>query len=567
MIPIGERGFLFTPAAALSLALLLLSVSYLSYHGRESGYLIRCEYIKPVINEAILSMTHQQLSRAVYLGVVDFLNGAKLPGGEKNGYRYGRIAVHQGGSNIEWVAPPTGLVAPYKIVDVGPLNGSYDSYRTVIESLRYYIDYELAKLAVDVHDSIKRTQGADVWIVPRCYAGHGEWLYWDWSDPEHPKVMLSQYVPSNPSDISKTPIVPDAHDPFTIYVHLDIHLMAQIPGWEVLDIDLGETTVQASIQGYAPYGNENRAVFDPLPIWAYYASKYRWSDNSPLKFKPMMVIGNYQVAVGQGGSIGGESVGEPDVIRFYSAYLNEVNGDGGNSTNDEDKLRLAHVLSVPGKMLPWDDTRLLDKNEVDGEVESQWVILPYFPIREGVLSNDVGRPPNFIERAAGILYVLPSDRVVSVDGIHDSGVEAIEDCKAGMETMIPTLPAEEVDVWAHGPFGTVDWMAWMEVLASRSGELRGVIDGVRASEFGIPERYEDQGEPMRIFRLYGFNSDDPMVKNINSVLSGTGLQLATDSDRRRGFALPGADILKWFLLPGTNEDMVLKNDKVIRIWP
>ncbi|WP_456483113.1 hypothetical protein [Methanopyrus kandleri] len=566
MIPRGERGFLFTPAVALALALLLLSVSYLSYQGRESGYLIRCEYIKPVINEAILSMTHQQLSRVVYLGVVDFLNGTELPGGEKNGYRYGRIAVHAGGTNIEWVASPTGLLAPYDIVDVGRLKGDYDSYRTVIESLRYYIDYELAKLAVDVHDSIKQAQGAEVWIVPRCYVGQGEWLYWDWSDPEHPKVRLSQYVRSDPGDLSKTPIVPDAHDPFTIYVHLDVHLMAQIPGWEMIDLDLGETTVQISIQGYAPSGNENRAVFDPLPIWAYYVSKDRWGDG-PLKFKPMIVMGNYQVAVGQGGSIGGEPVGQSDVIRFYSAYLNEVNGDGSNSTADEDKLRLAHVLSIPGKMLPWDDTRLLDKNEVDGETESTWVILPYFPIRENVLGDDVGRPPNFIERAAGILYVLSSNRVVSVDGIEDPDVDAIQRCEAGMETLIPALPAEEVDVWAHGPFGTVDWMAWMEVLASRSGKLRGVINGVRASEFGPPERYDDRGEPVRLFRLYGFNSDDPVVQRINNLLTGIGLQLATDADRRKGFALPGADVLKWFLLPDTNTDMVLKNDRVIRVWP
>ncbi|WP_456482684.1 hypothetical protein [Methanopyrus sp.] len=567
MIPLGERGFLFTPAVALALALLLLSVSYLSYRGRESGYLVRCEYIKPVINEALLSMTHQQLSRAVYLGIVDFMNGAKLPGGEKNGYRYGRIAVHAGGNNIEWVASPTGLVAPYDIVDVGRLNGDYDSYRTVIESLRYYIDYELAKLAVDVHDSIKRTQGADVWVVPRCYVGHGEWLYWDRSDPEHPKIKLSQYVPSDPSDVSKTPIVPSAHDPFTIYVHLDIHLMAQIPGWETFDMDLGETTVTVSIQGYAPSGSENKAVFDPLPIWAYYASKYRWGDDSPLRFKPMIVLSNYQISVGQGGSIGGETVDQSDVIKFYSAYLNEVNGDGGNSTDPGDKLRLAHVLSIPGKMLPWDDTKLLDKNEVNGETESSWVILPYFPIREGELKNDVGRPPNFIERAAGILYVLPDGRVVSVDGIKDPGVETIRECKTGMETLIPTLPAEDVDVWAHGPFGTVDWMAWMEVLASRSGELRGVIDGVRASEFGAPEYYDDQGEPLRIFRLYGFNSDDPTVQRVNNLLTGAGLQLATDADRRKGFALPGADVLKWFLLPNTNTGMVLKNGRVIRVWP
>ncbi|WP_158295914.1 hypothetical protein [Methanopyrus kandleri] len=547
------------------MALLLLSVSYLSYRGRESGYLIRCEYIKPVINEAILSMTHQQLSRAVYLGVVDFLNGTELPGGEKNGYRYGRIAVHAGGTNIEWVASPTGLLAPYDIVDVGRLKGDYDSYRTVIESLRYYIDYELAKLAVDVHDSIKQTQGAEVWIVPRCYVGDGS-LYWDTSDPEHPKVRLSWYGRSDPKDVSRTPIVPDAHDPFTIYVHLDIYLIAQVPGWEQFNLHLGQTTVQASIQGYAPSGNENKAVFDPLPIWAYYVSKDRWGDG-PLRFKPMIVMGNYQVAVGQGGSIGGERVGQSDVIRFYSAYLNEVNGDGRNSEADEDKLRLAHVLSIPGKMLPWDDTKLLNENEVDGETESQWVILPYFPTRENVLGDDVGRPPNFIERAAGILYVLPSNRVVSVDGIEDPDVDVIQRCEAGMETLIPALPAEEVDVWAHGPFGTVDWMAWMEVLASRSGKLRGVINGVRASEFGPPERYDDRGEPVRLFRLYGFNSNDPVVRQINSLLAGIGLQLATDADRRKGFALPGADILKWFLLPGTNTDMVLKNGRVIRVWP
>ncbi|WP_457619480.1 hypothetical protein [Methanopyrus sp.] len=566
MIPGGERGFLFTPAAALALALFLLSVSYLSYKGRESGYLIRCEYIKPVINEAVLSMTHQQLSRAVYLGVVDFLNGAQLPGGETNGYRYGRIAVHAGGTNIEWVASPTGLVAPYYLVDVGSLKGDYNSYRIVVESLRYYIDYELAKLAVDVHDSIKQSTKADVWIVPRCYVS-GERLYWDRSDPEHPKIRLTQYVRSDPADVSKTPIVPDAHDPFTIYVHLNIHLMAQIPGWETLDLNLGETTVQVSIQGYAPSENGNKAMFDPLPIWAYYVSKYRWGDG-PLRFKPMIVIGNYQVAVGQGGSLGGETVGQADVIRFYSAYLNQVNGDGRNSQDYEDKLRLAHVLSISGKMLPWDDTKLIDKNEVNGETESQWIILPYFPVREGNLGGDVGRPPNFIERAAGIMYVLPDSRVVSVDGIiDDSNVEAINECKAGMETPIPTLPAEDVDVWAHGPFGTVDWMAWMEVLASKSDKLRDVIDGVRASEFGAPEYFDDYGEPLRVFRLYGFNSDDPVVQKINSLLAEAGLQLATDADRRKGFALPGADVLKWFLLPNTNTDMVLKNDRVIRVWP
>ncbi|WP_457614254.1 hypothetical protein [Methanopyrus sp.] len=562
MIPREERGFLFTPAAALALALFLLSVSYLSYKGRESGYMVRCEYIKPIINEAMLSMTHQQLSRAVYLGVVDFMNGAQLPGNETNGYRYGRIAVHAGGTNIEWVASPTGLVAPYNIVNVGSLKGDYNSYRTVIESLRYYIDYELAKLAVDVHNSIMQNTKADVWIVPRCYVS-GEGLYLDRSDPEHPKIRLTQYTRSDPADISKTPIVPDVHDPFTIYVHLDIHLMAQIPGWETFDLDLGKTTVQVSIQGYAPLENENKAVFDPLPIWAYYVSKYRWG-NGPLKFKPMIVVGNYQVAVGQGGSIGGEKVGQADVIRFYSAYLNQVNGDGRNSQNDEDKLRLAYVLSISGKMLPWDDTKLIDKNEVNGETESQWVILPYFPIREGNLSNDVGRPPNFIERAAGIMYVLPDNKVVSVDGvIDDSNVEAISECRAGMETLIPTLPAEDVDVWAHGPFGTVDWMAWMEVLASESSELRDVIDnGLETSKY-----LDDYGEPLRVFRLYGFNSDDPVVQKINNLLAEAGLQVATDADRRRGFALPGADVLKWFLLPNTNTDMVLKDGRVIRVWP
>lgn len=551
MIARRERGFIFTPIVAFAILLLLLSTSYLTFMGRESGYIVRAEYIKPVVNQAVLAMTHQKLSRAAYLGVVDFINGVNLPKGGTNGYRNGYVAVHAGGSNIEWVTPE-GLAAPYRLVDVGSLDGSYDSYKTVIESLRYYIDYELARLAVDIHDKIKRNTNAEVWIIPRCYVTGEPALLLDlktW------RIYLPRYIPSDPSSVGSMPIVPSSDDPSTLYVRVQLTLIVQAPRWELIYMDLGQTTVTVSVQGYAPVvAWEHRPILDPLPIWAYYAAKARWGDNPPLRFKPQLVPGNYQIAVGNAGTLAGEPIKQSDAIRFFHAYLNWVNGEGRNSTYDADKLRLAHMLSVPAKSLPWDDVSM--PPDVRPE-DPPWVIQPYFPVR---WNDETGRPPNFVERAAGILYVLPDGNTLSVDGIK-SGFDAVWRCRVGMETLIPALPSQYVTVLPGGPHGTVDWMAWMEALCTRSPGLRG------AMYRWVSHKATDQWyHPVHLFWLYGFNSGDRTVQRIVSVLRSIGIKVATDAEPK-GFALPGVSLLNWFILPGTNTSMVEKNGHVIKVWP
>ncbi len=545
-----ERGLVFTPITAVAIVLLLLSASYLSLLGRESGYLVRAEYIKPIVNQAVLAASHQRLSRAVYLGVVDFINGASLPGGGRNGYRNGRIAVHEGGSNIEWITPQ-GLAAPYRTRDVGTLDGDWDAYRDVIESLRYYIDYEFARMAVDVHDKIKRSTNAEVWVVPRCYVQGEPPLSLDlrtW------RFYLSRYIPSDPNDPSRMAIVPSSDDPFTLYVHVQVTLVVQAPRWELLYMDLGRTTVAVSLQGYAP--GQQRPLLDPLPLWTYYVARNRWGSDAPLRFKPQLVIGYYQTAAGAFGTLGGRTVTQSDLIRFYRAYLAWNNGEGwGNSEDPEDAVRMAHVLSVAGKMVPWDENDLtpgVDPNN------PPWVILPYFPVR---YNDELGRPPNLVERAAGILYVTPGGgSVISVDG-HKSACTAVRLCDCGMETILPMLPVRYVRLpWQRsGANGTVDWMAWMGALASRSWSLRGAmwryVDVARDQDW----------EPLNLYSMYAFNADDGTVRRINELLDPIGLRLATDRNPR-GFALPGAELARWFLFPHSKVSMVAHGWTVFRLW-
>ncbi|NPB02628.1 MAG: hypothetical protein GXO28_06950 [Methanopyri archaeon] len=539
-----ERGFIFTPLAVLALALLILAASYLSFTGRQSFFLIKAERIKGIINLAASSFTSKNLSLYAYKGVVDFINGINPP---YDGYRYGTITKYSVGSGGSFTdsSPPTTSVA------VSSLHGDPASLDNVEESLRYYIDRSFLSLAQSIHSQTSSMyKGIDVWVVPVVYNGTEKV-----SVSPSGTVTVSNYSPSNVA-AGKIPIKQGA-DPFTLEVSTLVTLRVYaspttIPGAAtaaLITVSWTET-VPVDLSGMYYSTSGVKPIADPLPIWTYYVSKDKYG-GAPLKFIPMLSIGAARYSVGYGGGIvtstGTQYITQSDFARFFDAFLRFDYLGEANSTDSTDVTSLGKVLVSIDGMLPWND-KTVQSTVGSSPLQSSPVVIPYFPERHG--------GPGFLLRAAGALYYDPDGNwSVSYDGVHTFPVK-VED--SGFETYITKLPSDYVSgTFNPGP----GWAVWMQLLAQYSSSLKSVIDGKTLSS------YSDQyGTPLHYFYRYGFNSDDPLVKEIQTILGYRLLSLATDTNPK-GFALPGVEVYYWFLDPGTNTSLVLKNGSVIRVWP